>query len=102
MKDAGVELITVREKNGKCDLRHLMEETYKKGIDSILLEGGPTLAASAFEEGIVCFYTGYYAPLLFGGEDASGPIGGAGVACPAGIVILIIAFIGFAIWLIKY
>lgn len=79
MKDAGVELITVREKNGKCDLRHLMEETYKKGIDSILLEGGPTLAASAFEEGIVCFYTGYYAPLLFGGEDASGPIGGAGV-----------------------
>ena len=79
MKDAGVELITVREKNGTCDLRHLMEKTYKMGIDSILLEGGPTLAASAFEEGIVCFFTGYYAPLFFGGEAAIGPIGGNGV-----------------------
>ena len=80
IKDTGVELMTVREKNGRCDLRHVVEETYKRGIDSILLEGGPTLTASAFEEGVICFYTGYYAPLFFGGQSAPGPIGGKGVS----------------------
>ena len=80
LKETGVEFMTVREKNGRCDLRHLVEETYKRGIDSILFEGGPTLAASAFEEGIINYYTGYYAPIFFGGQLAPGPIGGKGVS----------------------
>lgn len=77
--DAGIQLITVDKKEGKCDLRHLMRETYKRGIDSILLEGGPSVAASALKEQIVQFFTGYYAPLLFGGEFTAGSIGGSGV-----------------------
>lgn len=77
--ESGIEVITVDEKNGRCDLNHLMQETYKRGVDSVLLEGGPTLAFSCFQKQLINSFTGYYAPILLGGETALGPIGGAGV-----------------------
>lgn len=39
-----------------------------KGIDSILLEGGATLAASAFDAGIVDKVRIYTAPMIIGGR----------------------------------
>ena len=49
-----------------------------KGIDGILLEGGATLAASAFEAGIVDKVRIYQAPMIIGGTGAPGLIGGQG------------------------
>ena len=51
-----------------------------KGIDSILLEGGAETAAAAFEAGIVDKIRFYMAPILIGGKDAPGAIGGTGAA----------------------
>ena len=51
-----------------------------KGIDGILLEGGSTLAASAFEAGIVDKVRLYMAPMVIGGAGAPGLIGGIGAS----------------------
>lgn len=53
-----------------------------EGIDSIILEGGASLNASALEEGIVHKIQAYIAPKIFGGEDTKTPVRGDGVLFP--------------------
>ena len=57
-----------------------MKKIGEMGINSILLEGGSTLASIAFTEKIVDQVHAYIAPKIFGGEDAPTPIGGLGVS----------------------
>ena len=52
------------------------------GIDSILLEGGSTLAWSALESGIVQKVQAYIAPKIFGGASSKTPVGGTGFPAP--------------------
>lgn len=61
------------------NLNELMIQLGERGIDSILLEGGSTLAYSALESGIVDKVTFYVAPKLIGGKDSPTPLGGVGV-----------------------
>jgi len=76
--DSGGEVIVCPEKNKKVDLSFLVETIGKRGIDSILLEGGSTLNFSAIEEGIVDKVYSFISPKLLGGEKANTPLGGAG------------------------
>lgn len=78
LKQMGVQIITVKEKNGRPDLEHLMKILGEKGIDSILIEGGGTLAFSAFNQGIVDKVIYYIAPKIFGGIDAKTSVEGNG------------------------
>ena len=48
------------------DLRKFMAELAKLEIDSVLLEGGATLAASMFKEQLVDEIRLYMAPMIFG------------------------------------
>lgn len=80
---AGCHVVTVDEKNGHVNLVQLMEKLGHNQIDSILLEGGGTLAWAAMESGIVQKVCAYIAPKLFGGQDAKTPIEGIGVKTPA-------------------
>ena len=71
------------EKSGRVDLKQLMKilgEDMK--IDSILLEGGGELNASALESEIVTNIQAYIAPKIFGGKDARSPVSGIGVPSP--------------------
>lgn len=71
------------EKSGRVDLKKLMQilgEDMK--IDSILLEGGAELNASALESGIVTKVQAFIAPKIFGGKDSKSPVSGIGVPCP--------------------
>ena len=75
----GVDIImTDGEEKGEVDLEAAMTGLALKGIDSILLEGGATLAASAFDTGIVDKVRIYTAPMIIGGVSAPGLIGGEG------------------------
>ena len=85
---AGCQIIPVPIKNNKLDLRSAMTILAKQGIDSILLEGGATLNASALESGIINKVQTYIAPKLFGGASAPTPIAGLGVAHPNEAYIL--------------
>lgn len=76
---ASCELIVVKKKGEHLDLVELMDELGKRKIDSILLEGGASLNASALEGQIVQRVQTYISPKLFGGKSAKTPIGGRGV-----------------------
>ena len=87
LKEAGCTLLSFapkkQEKEGEnkmgIPLKELMEELGKRGVDSVLLEGGAELNASALKEGIVNRVQAYIAPTLFGGKEGKTPIGGMGV-----------------------
>jgi len=64
----------------RVDLKQLMIQLGDMGIDSILLEGGETLNASALEAGIVRKCCVYIGAKMFGGVQAKGPVGGQGAA----------------------
>lgn len=67
--------------NRKIDLKEAMKVLGAMEIDSILLEGGPGLAASALKAGIVNEIRAFVAPKIFGGQ-AKGPVAGEGVSLP--------------------
>jgi diaminohydroxyphosphoribosylaminopyrimidine deaminase / 5-amino-6-(5-phosphoribosylamino)uracil reductase len=48
------------------DLQYLLTKLHKRGINSIFLEGGPTLAGSFIARGLVDRVINYVAPALLG------------------------------------
>ena len=80
LKKAGVKVLVIRgDRQGRVKLRPLMKKLGALGIQSVLLEGGPTLSASALEERIVDRILLFVAPKIIGGREAPGMIGGEGV-----------------------
>lgn len=61
------------------DLRELFLQLGTRGIDSILLEGGGTLNASALQENLIQRVYGFIAPKLVAGADAKSPVEGRGI-----------------------
>lgn len=64
----------------ELDLGILMQELGARGIDSILLEGGGTLNASALKEKLVQKVYAFVAPKLVAGAGAKSPVEGVGIA----------------------
>ena len=79
LEKEGVEVLTVKELDGRLDLQDLMIKLGEKQIDGILLEGGSTLNYAALQAGIVNRIEVYVAPKLFGGAGFYTPVGGEGV-----------------------
>ncbi len=79
---AGCRVWSLPERDGRVDLVALMQRLGSENIDSVLIEGGGTLAWAALEAGIVQKVYSYIAPKLFGGRDAKTPVEGEGVALP--------------------
>jgi len=78
LRDLGVKVIEVSEKNNRVDLKELVKRLGQEGIDSILIEGGGTLNFSALEEDIVDKTIFYIAPKILGGENSKNCIAGMG------------------------
>lgn len=78
LRDLGVKVIEVSEKNNKVNLKELVKKLGQEGIDSILIEGGGTLNFSALEENIVDKVIFYIAPKILGGENSKSCIAGIG------------------------
>lgn len=78
----GVKTLVISDKNGKVDLKELMHYLGEKSVDSVLIEGGGTLAYSALQSGIVSHIYSYIAPKIFGGENAKTPVESVGVEAP--------------------
>lgn len=75
----GAEIIITPEKDNRVDLNFLMTELGKRGIDSILLEGGGELNFSALKNGVVDKIISFIAPKIIGGVLSKTPVGGAGI-----------------------
>lgn len=72
-------IITEAQEDGRIDLQQLMTELYKREIDSVLIEGGGTVAASFIEQGLVDKVAIFVAPVIVGGRNAPTPVMGNGV-----------------------
>ena len=106
LENLGVELIEAdSEEPGKVDLKSAMLALGLKGIDGILLEGGPTLAASALEAGIIDAVRFYIAQKIIGGREAPSPFAGTGAAHMNEVVPLTDAVYGTSgddLWIQAY
>ena len=80
LREKGVQVIRTGSAGGDVDLAELVHTLGQQGIDSILLEGGPTLAFAAFEAGIVDKVQMYIAPEIIGGATSKTPVEGKGIA----------------------
>jgi diaminohydroxyphosphoribosylaminopyrimidine deaminase/5-amino-6-(5-phosphoribosylamino)uracil reductase len=76
LKELGVQVWVLPQKKGRVSLKASLTQLGTKGMSSVLLETGSTLNASALHEGLVNQVRLYVAPILMGGQDAKGLIGG--------------------------
>ena len=75
LQSQGVDVIA---QESALDLKGILEELGRRSLQSVLVEGGPSLAALMLEAGLVDKATFFVAPIIVGGQDAPSAIGGAG------------------------
>ena len=76
MKKKGIEILTLPAMKGGVSLPALLGELGRRGILSLLVEGGSELNAAMVTAKLVDHVRLYIAPLLLGGRNAKGLIGG--------------------------
>ena len=64
---------------GESDLRAVLKELGSRSIQSVLVEGGATVAGEFVDAGLVNKVTFFIAPKIVGGTDAPSAVGGRGV-----------------------
>lgn len=75
----GVEVMEVsKDDSGYPDPRHAARILAERDVQSVLLEGGPTLAAAWWDAGMIDRVVAFVAPVLIGGADSPGPLPGKG------------------------
>jgi len=75
LRSRGVEVIA---QESALDFASVLGQLGKLSIQSVLVEGGPFLAALMLEAALVNKVTFFIAPMIIGGQDAPSAIGGAG------------------------
>ena len=77
---ARADVAVFESRDGLVPLTDLFAHLGKRDVQSVLLEGGPTIAWSAVREGCVDKLVLFLAPSLVGGKDAPAILGGEGLA----------------------
>ena len=77
LEGQGVEV--VRDASNGRDILAVLKELGSRSIQSVLLEGGGSLAGAFIDARLVDKVTFFIAPLIIGGRGAPGAIGGLGV-----------------------
>lgn len=75
LQSQGVEVVV---QDSALDLNSVLAELGKRSIQTVLVEGGPSLAGLLIEAGLVNKVTFFVAPIIIGGQDAPSAIGGSG------------------------
>lgn len=78
LEKAGAHIIQTNAKNERVDLTDLMHKLGEMKIDSVLIEGGGEIHASALSDGIVNKVQLYIAPKIIGG-DGKNAVGNLGI-----------------------
>lgn len=81
LRHAGAEILHCPDEDSsspQVDLSRLMQLLHKRGITSVLIEGGASIKAAALQSGIVDKVTFVVAPKIIGGQEAKSPVGGEG------------------------
>ena len=75
-----IEIVNGKMTKSGFDLKHLMKLLVQKDLTSVLIEGGGEINSSALSAGIVDKIYTFISPILIGGQQAPGLIGGTGVS----------------------
>jgi len=78
LEAAGAEVWVAPARDQRVDLAWLAKRLAQGGVNSLLIEGGGTLAASALAAGLVDRVYFFLAPLIVGGAKALTPVEGEG------------------------
>ncbi len=84
----GVQVVKLKEVNQHIDFREVVKLLGSMGIDSLFIEGGSSILASAFESGIVNKVYTTVAPKIVGGANAFTPVGGNGIELMRDAIVL--------------
>ena len=76
LRARGVTVLVLPTEEGKVSLKTCLNHLAKRGVTSLVLEGGGELNATALRTGLVNRVRLYVAPTLLGGRDAKAVIGG--------------------------
>lgn len=76
----GIEVLVLPSAKGHVSLPALIKELGRRGIASLLAEGGSEINAAMLKAKLVNHVRLYLAPILLGGQDAKGVVGGHGPA----------------------
>jgi len=76
----GAEVVVLPPRHGRVPLRRLCRMLVRRGIHSVLLEGGGEVFAGALAERLVDRVLFFIAPTLIGGRGAPGAVGGPGIS----------------------
>jgi diaminohydroxyphosphoribosylaminopyrimidine deaminase / 5-amino-6-(5-phosphoribosylamino)uracil reductase len=79
LEAAGVELIVATGENEGARVRSALTELGARGMQSLLLEGGPHLAGAFLDAGEIDEVRLFVAPMLVGGRHSRVPLEGQGV-----------------------
>jgi len=88
LQQKGIEILTLPALQDRVSLRALLTHLGRRGIMSLLVEGGGEVNAALLRAKLVNHVRLYMAPLLLGGQNAKGVIGGASPARLAGAIKL--------------
>ncbi len=75
----GVEVLELPEAEGLVDLGELLKVLGKRGIVTVLVEGGGKLLGSLFDHKLVDKVLAFISPIVIGGSQAKTAVGGNGV-----------------------
>jgi diaminohydroxyphosphoribosylaminopyrimidine deaminase/5-amino-6-(5-phosphoribosylamino)uracil reductase len=102
LRARGAEVLALPGRAGRVSLAALMRALAARGVNSVLLEGGATLAAAALRAGVVDRLAIFLAPKLVGGDGVPmfGPLGVNAMAGAPALRITAVESIGDD-WLIR-
>jgi diaminohydroxyphosphoribosylaminopyrimidine deaminase/5-amino-6-(5-phosphoribosylamino)uracil reductase len=71
LEKAGVEILSFGDLQGKSNIAFVLDELGKRGIQQLLVEGGPKVLASFLREGLADELCVYVAPKILGGTGTA-------------------------------
>jgi diaminohydroxyphosphoribosylaminopyrimidine deaminase/5-amino-6-(5-phosphoribosylamino)uracil reductase len=75
LESAGVEVLTVGDQEGHCNLQETLTLLGSRGVQQVLIEAGPTLITESLKHNLVDEARIYTAPMILG-DNGSAPISG--------------------------
>ncbi len=88
LQSLGVSVFACPKRTDTLDLGFFLDYLYSRDVDSLLLEGGNQTAATFLNQGLIDKIAFFFAPMLIGGRDAPGLIGGQGITELTGAIRL--------------
>lgn len=79
LRAQGIEIVNSQRR----DLQRVLHELGSRSLQSVLVEGGSTIAGESLDAGLVNKVTFFIAPKIVGGTEAPSAVGGCGVAAMA-------------------